>query len=286
MPGLIPHPLLAPIGDQRHPDSEWLNTWQRYITFDNPPNMRIIARTTQYLTYIFSRIEVCATEYQRRKEQSSKKQILCPHAGDEADNTDPSHQNPENHPTTVSLTVCANIYNASISDKIKSPRYKVMQDIIPSNCRLRTIHLQSTDVQVCQKCHHIDPVIHRLTMREVAGAIWRWTCSKVQLVTRINSRFPMGDWYDPSAKQIAVVWILAHIIYYIMLNHSCLSATDHINFMCRAWWKLPVGQKIKNKWKLLTGLVNCQCFKLYFYFFFFMFTPCISRISLFINQLW
>jgi len=71
-------------------------------------------------------------------------------------------------------------------------------------------------------------------MREVAGAIWRWTCSKVQLVTRINSRFPMGDWYDPSAKQIAMVWILAHIIYYIMLKHSCLSATGHINFMWRA----------------------------------------------------
>jgi hypothetical protein len=160
--------LTAPIGDQRHPYSEWLNTWQQYITFDNPPNMRIIARTTKYLIHIFSRIEVCATEYQRRKEQSSKKQILCPHVGDEADNTDPSHQNPENHPTTVSLTVCANIYNASISDKIMSPRYNVMQDIIPSNCRLRTIHLQSTDV--CQKCHHIDPVIR--TSSDYAWSGW------------------------------------------------------------------------------------------------------------------
>lgn len=199
--------------------------------------MRIITRTTQYLTHIFWRIEVWATEYQRGKEQRSKNQILCPHADAEADNNiDPSHQNPENHPITVSLTVCANIYNESISEKIKSPRYKVVQDIIPSNCRLRTIHLQSTDVR--QKCHHIDPAIHRLAIREVAGAIWRWACSKVQLVTPINSRFPVGDWDDPRAKQTAVVWILAHIIYYIMLNHSCLSATDHINFIWRTWWKL------------------------------------------------
>jgi hypothetical protein len=235
MSGFIPHPLLAPTGDHGHSDPEWLNTWQQYIAFDNPPNMRIITRTTKYLAHTFSRIEVCATEYQRRKEQSSQKQILRQHAGNEADNNiDPSHQNPENHPTTVSLTVCANIHNAPIAEKIKSPRYKVVQDIIPSTCRLRTIHLQSADVQVCQNCHHIDPVIQRLTIREVAGAIWRWTCSKVQLVTRINSRFPVGDWYDPSAKQIAVVWILTHIIYYIMLNHSCLSATDHIHFMRRA----------------------------------------------------
>jgi len=154
-------------------------------------------------------------------------------AGAEADNNiDTSHQNPENHPTTFSLTVCANIYNASISDKIKSPRYNVVQDIMSSNCGLRAIHLQSTDVY--QKCHHIDPVIHRLTIREVAGATWRWTWLKVRLVIWINSRFPMRDWYDPGAKQIAVVWILAPIIYNIMLNHSCLSATDHINFMWRA----------------------------------------------------
>jgi len=233
MPGRIPHQVVAPTGEHRHPDPEWLNTWQQYITFDNPPNMRIVNRTIQYLMHIFSRIEVFAANYQTGKEQRYKNKILFPHAGAEAgNNADPSHQNPENHLTTVSLTVCANIYNASISGKIKSPRYKVVQDIIPSKCRLRTIHLQPTDV--CQKCHHIDPVMHRLTIREVVGVIWRWTCSKVQLVTPINSRFSMGDWYDPKAKQIAVVWILAHIIYCIMLNHSCLSATDHINFIWRA----------------------------------------------------
>ena len=129
--------------------------------------------------------------------------------------------------TTESSTVCANIYSASKSDKIKSSRLKVLHDVIPSNFRLRKIHLHSTDV--CEKCHQIDPV------RGVAGAIWRWTCSKAQIVTRTNSRFPVSGWYDPSAKQIAVVWIIAHIIYYIMVNHSCLSATDHINFMWRAW---------------------------------------------------
>jgi len=47
MPGLIPHPLLAPKGDHRQPVPERLNTWQQYFTFDNPPNMRIITRTTQ-----------------------------------------------------------------------------------------------------------------------------------------------------------------------------------------------------------------------------------------------
>lgn len=142
---------------------------------------------------------MCATEYQRRKEQSSKKQILCPHAGAEAgNNIDPSHQNTENYPTTVSLTVCANIYKASISDKIKSPRYRVVQGIISSNCRLHTV--QFTCSLPTYKCHHFDPVIHCLTILEVAGAIWRWMCSKVQLVTRINSRFPVGDWYDPNAQ--------------------------------------------------------------------------------------
>jgi len=149
MPGRIPHPLVAPTGEHRHPDPEWLNTWQQYITFDNPLSVRIITRTIQYLTHIFSRIEVCATEYQRGKEQRYKNQILCPHVGAEADNnTDPSHQNPENHLTTVSLTVCANICNASISGKIKSRRYKVVEDIIPSNCRLRTIRLQPNDVRM------------------------------------------------------------------------------------------------------------------------------------------
>jgi len=44
----------------------------------------------------------------KEKKQRYKNQILYPHAGAEAgNNADPSHQNPENHLTTVSLTVCA-----------------------------------------------------------------------------------------------------------------------------------------------------------------------------------
>jgi hypothetical protein len=67
MPGLIPHPLLAPTGDHRHADSKSLNTWQQYFTFDSPAEYEDYKQDHSILNaHIFKNRGMCHTASKKK----------------------------------------------------------------------------------------------------------------------------------------------------------------------------------------------------------------------------
>jgi hypothetical protein len=74
--------------------------------------------------------------------------------------------------------------------------------------------------------------------------IWEWTRNRVAIMLRTESRHISAGWTLhsslhtwPPQRQRAILWTLAHLVYYRMRGRRRQSLLDYIDYLRRARWK-------------------------------------------------
>jgi len=132
-----------------------------------------------------------------------------------------------------------NLQEVWTTDTIRAEWYKVIYDIVPTNVRFARINLSDTDR--CCLCGRCDTLIHRLTVCLEMRDIWDWTRRRIGLMLHTDPMNISPEWtitpsFDlgPPQRRRAILWVLAHMIYYSQHKRIQLSLTD---FLRRARWK-------------------------------------------------
>jgi hypothetical protein len=114
--------------------------------------------------------------------------------------------------------------------------YGIVQDIIPTQTRLRKVHLQASDT--CVQCTQTDKLIHRKTSCGATAMIWHWTRARVALLLRTDPlHVPKSCLVFPNffvwfrSKHNAVLWLLAHMVHYTITIRKVTSFLDYMDFM-------------------------------------------------------
>jgi hypothetical protein len=87
-------------------------------------------------------------------------------------------------PTTNWPKVWHNLHTAWITVEMKSVRFTVIHDIIPTNVRLSKIHL--TDTNRCMHCGRTDTLLRRITECNDGKDIQEWTRARLAAILRTN----------------------------------------------------------------------------------------------------
>ena len=133
-------------------------------------------------------------------------------------------------------TVWENLKAAWIPNKIKTTWYQVIHDIEPTNDGIAKIKLR--DEPLCNFCSKTDTILHRMTECNATANIWKWTRELVAQILRttprnINPKWtksPDFNFWPPQRKQ-AILWIIAHMVYYCVNNWQQLKDTDYADFL-------------------------------------------------------
>jgi hypothetical protein len=87
-------------------------------------------------------------------------------------------------------------------------------------------------------------VIHRITDCGEGPIQWTWTKQKLGIILRTDPRHIPKEWtiYPdielwPPQRHTAVLWILAHFVFYRLQNNMRLSLRDYMHFMKMTRWK-------------------------------------------------
>jgi len=149
------------------------------------------------------------------------------------------------HDTTPSPLwpkVWRNLHAVWSSEDIKSIWFMVIHDLIPTNDRLAKI--QRSESNQCPHCNQPDTLIHRLTECSEGTDIWKWTRFRKAIILRTDPQHIQPEWivrpsfhFWPPQRQGAILWILAHMVYYRIQHRNRLSPIDYADFMRRAPWK-------------------------------------------------
>ena len=151
-----------------------------------------------------------------------------------------------------------NLNAAWIPNKMRTTWYQVIHDIVPTNDRLARIRL--CDDPHCTLCKKTDKILHRLTECNATENIWDWTLERMALVLRTSPRHIYPKWtirpdfnvWPPQRKQ-AILWLIAHMVYYCVNHWQRLMATDYADFLRRARWK--AYQKAQRRERITNYLV-------------------------------
>ena len=134
---------------------------------------------------------------------------------------------------------------------ICSVRYTAIHDIMPTKQRLHRIALTNTDR--CDKCGQIDTLIHRVTDCGAGKDIWNWTQALLAMMLNKRPQHIHADWIlrpyfhtTPLQKHGAILWILAHLVYYRTQCDTQISLQDYADFLGRARWKAQNKDTHKN----------------------------------------
>jgi hypothetical protein len=145
-------------------------------------------------------------------------------------------------PTTDWARVWTNLHTAWASDAMKANWYMVMHDIIPTKERLHAILL--TDSAQCRICGENDAGVHRIAECGEGTAIWKWTCIRIEAILRTDQTQIPQEWIlrpdfhiRPPRRHGAVLWILAHMVWFRMQERRAPSAQDYGDFLRRARWE-------------------------------------------------
>jgi hypothetical protein len=129
-----------------------------------------------------------------------------------------------------------------LPDSVKSALFAAIHDIIPTNERLAAIHL--TSVTSCIRCGVTEALLHRITQCGKGPVIWTWIRARIAALLRVHSQHISEEWtlrptfhYWPAQKQEDIVWIVAHLVAYLLQTQRHLSLADYMNFLKRVRWK-------------------------------------------------
>jgi hypothetical protein len=143
------------------------------------------------------------------------------------------------YPTIPWTRVWKNLHAARLPDTITSMWYAAIHDIIPTHERLAAIHLVPNET--CQRCGAQDTLQHRITECEEGPVIWNWTRTRFAALLRMHPQYILDKWtlrpishYSLAQKQVAVIWIMAHLVAYRLQTQRRLSLIDYMDFLKRA----------------------------------------------------
>jgi len=146
------------------------------------------------------------------------------------------------HPEIKWETVWKNLNAAWIPNTIKTTWYHVIHDIEPTNNRLAKIKLSNGPL--CNLCNKTDTILHRTTECNEAENIWKWTQERIAQILRTNPRNIQPKWtttpdfnFWPPQRTQAILWIIAHMVYYCVEKRQQLNEKDYADFLQRSKWK-------------------------------------------------
>ena len=135
-----------------------------------------------------------------------------------------------------------NLQEVWTTDAVRAEWYKVIQDIVPTNIRLARINLSDTDR--CRLCGRYNTLIHQLKVCMGMKDIWDWTRKRIGLLLHTDPTNIASEWtimpsidVGPAQRRRAILWGLAHMVYYSQHKRTQLSLTDFADFLRRAPWK-------------------------------------------------
>ena len=163
------------------------------------------------------------------------------------------------YPTTAWNQVWKNLHTTGLAPPVKSMWYAAIHDILPTNDRLASINLASDNK--CPRCSSEDSVKHRLVACEDGPRQWAWTRQKLAYILRTDPKHIPTEWVTtpdmtlwPPQRCKAVIWILAHFVYYRLQTNRRLSLQDYTDFMKRARWKKQNNEPRPNTGRYLDVL--------------------------------
>ena len=135
------------------------------------------------------------------------------------------------HPTTPWSKVWGNVHEVWSSEEFNAAWFMVIYDLIPTNDRLAKT--QRSTRNNCQYCGRVDTLIHRLTECSEGTDIWRWIRSRRAIIIRMDPKYILPEWtvvpsfhFSPPQRHRAILWILAHLIYYRTQHWHRVSTID------------------------------------------------------------
>lgn len=133
--------------------------------------------------------------------------------------------------------VWKNITSHFLPVDIRSVWYMVTHDILPTKERLHRIHMVDSDR--CTACGQQDTIIHRLVYCSRVVPVWE---RLLIYLRRIESKF--SDWFkhyhliwpdfhiSPPDRHVAVIWTIAHTVYFTVQYQEIISRETYIDYMC------------------------------------------------------
>jgi hypothetical protein len=220
-----------------------LQSWNITDKMDNPPTVYGIPRQMSHV-YQYALNMAYAPQHKAetplRKVRQQIYQTL--HILARAKESEVEMRIIRKHPETNWRQLWNNLHSAWIADTQKSIWYMVIHDIIPTKERLAAINLAETDK--CADCGVSDNIQYRLILCGERRIIWNWTRARIAAFTRTEPKHIPETWplrpdfhIWPPQRHKAILWILAHLVDYILQTHQRISLLDYIDFMRRARWK-------------------------------------------------
>jgi hypothetical protein len=97
---------------------------------------------------------------------------------------------------------------------------------------------------LCSTCGERDTLMHRITECGEGREIWKWTRKRIAWILRTDPvwipqertlRPQFHIW--PPRRHRAVLWIIAHMVWYRIQESRTPSAQENFDFLRRARWK-------------------------------------------------
>ena len=223
----------------------WLEAWGLVRQQENPQH---VARLPTQLAYLRRHAQdmACIVPPDRAERPKNHKRRLYDTLLQlaAAGKTPPMMRIVQKKPTINWDFVRRNLHATCASDEVRSAWYFVIHDILPTPERLPAINLVDTDV--CRQCGRPDTLTHRLTACGDGPAIWDWTRRRVAMMLSMEPRHIPIAWtlypdfrFWPPGRRRAVLWILAHMVWFRTKGPRCQSLVDYIDHMrrskCRAY---------------------------------------------------
>jgi hypothetical protein len=147
------------------------------------------------------------------------------------------------HPGAAWYRIWENLRTVMLPDPVTSTWYAVIHDILPTKVRLTEIQIAPTNV--CARCGNVDTLRHRIVTCKEGRVMWSWTRARVAAILSVHPSSISADWtlhpdfhFWPPQRQAAILWKMAHLVFYRMLASQRLSMKDYMDFLRRARWKL------------------------------------------------
>ena len=132
-------------------------------------------------------------------------------------------------PTADWERLWANLHATWASDSMKINWIKVIRDILPRNERLHAIRLAGSPH--CSNCREHDTVLHMIIECGEGRELWEWTRNRIAWILRMDPVWIPNEWTIhpqfrlwPPQRQRAVLWILAHMVWYRTRGFDTISA--------------------------------------------------------------
>ena len=160
------------------------------------------------------------------------------------------------NPGVIWHRVWRNLHKSGLAPSMKSTWYAAINDILPTQNRLRAINLVKDDK--CPRCKNTDSVLHRIIECRDGEIQWAWTRQKIAHILRTEAKHIPQEWtirpdYQiwPKQRNAAVTWIVAHYVFYRLQSNRQLSLRDYTEYMKRARWEQATDRNRGNTGRYL-----------------------------------